>query len=825
METVVSQARSIWPNSFFLMDLIRSAIKSLFYDYPLDAVAGYIQSGNYRDPSDFEDRIQELMTWREQGFSASEMSLMRGIFDDEWLIDEETGFGSDNVYHPYERIFLILQNCARQLLRLRCDQPVVMFNQLLRWRELTLLVGEDNLTIPFLARQDLMKNHKRTSFLWPNILNHDDVQLNGLLKETLSDTHFHLNAGCDVFEFNWIIIMNHPEVFKSDGSSFFTQPARRDYDPIHRFSELNLPFIHWIAIAAYIRVKIIGMVLNDCSDMEESLLPDYIFSKRQLHNLQSLTSRIIEPFRKIATKTSNDLVFDYAINNKSIAEVPDSLITDVYMAHHGERFILYQYLKRYYGNNERFRRFAPCVYLYLLIKNKMRREIIQTNKLRGFHNFQIYQSYKTAFFHNADDFKAINEIAFRYAVQSAIGSDGGHNVEARVTPNSINSFQCLDYTKSIFGNTDVLNGINSRLSLICHFIKAKDIINDKLSRHLRHGVFRKRLWNELKKVKQAWERNSMPEVITKLTGIDAASDELVCRPEVFGPIFKEAKSIGIDNVTYHVGEDFYDVVDGLRAIDEAIGFLDLRSGSRLGHALALGINSEDYYTKRHRYIIIPAQIFLDNLVWMKFKAMEHNIQLSPETLLFICEKFSALIENLKYGDCNEAQYWDSMKKRGADPFKFKVDPESKSDGLLDTYWNSVETRKHGDKVITCQLPKSFVADVKRIQHSMYSEIEERGIFIETNPTSNMMIGGFERYIDLPLLKFHTPAIDGYKLPVSINTDDKGVFATSINNEYSLVAAALMKEKDASGARKWNDKQIVDYLRQIAQYGNLSRFSV
>lgn len=805
------------------MDLIRSAIKSLLYDYPLDAVAGYIQSGNYRDSSDFHDRIQELMTWREQGFSASEMSLMKGVFDEEWLTDEETGFGSDNDYHPYERIFLILQNCAGQLLRLRGNQPVVMFNQLLRWRELTLLVGEDNLTIPFLARHDLMKNHKRTSLLWPNILNHDDVQLNGLLKETLSDTHFHLNAGCDVFEFNWIIIMNHPEVFKSDGSSFFTQPARRDYDPIHRFSELNLPFIHWIAIAAYIRAKIIGMVLNDCSDKEERLLPDYIFSKRQLHNLQSLTSRIIEPFRKIATKTSNDLVFDYAINNKTIAEVPDSQITDVYMAHHGERFILYQYLKRYYGSNERFKRFAPCVYLYLLIKNKMRREIIQANKLRGFHNFQIYQSYKTAFFRNADDFKAINEIAFRYAVQSAIGCDGRHNVEARVTPYSIKSFQYLDYKKSIFGNTAVLTGINSGLTLICHFIKAKDTINEMMSRQLRHGEFRKRLWNELKRVEQALERNNLPKVISKLTGIDAASDELICRPEVFGPVFRKAKSIGMGNVTYHVGEDFYDVVDGLRAIDEAIRFLDLRSGSRLGHALALGTDSETYYTKRHRYIIIPAQILLDNLVWMKFKAMEHNIQLSPETLLFICEKFSYLTEKLKYGNCNEAQYWDSMKRRGSDPFKFKVNLESKIDGLLDTYWNSVETRKLGEKVITCRLPESFVADVKKLQLSMYSDIEERGLFIETNPTSNMMIGGFGRYIDLPLFKFHSPGIDGYKLPVSINTDDKGVFATSINNEYSLVAAALKKEKDSEGNRKWNDKQIVDYLRQIAQYGNLSRF--
>lgn len=808
------------------MDLLRSAIKSLLYDYPLDAVAGFIRNGSYRDATDFHDRIQELMTWREQGFSISEMSLMKGVFNEKWIADDILGFGSDRPYHPYERIFLILQECASKLLTLSGDQPVVEFKHLLRWRELTLLVGEDNLTIPFLAEHDLMNNHNRTSFLWPNILGHDDIQLNGLLKETISDTHFHLNAGCDVFEFNWIIVMNHPEVLTpSEESSFFRNQARRDYDPITRYSELNLPLAQWIGIAAYIRARIAGMLSGDYADTDEIWLPDEIFSKRGYHDLKSSTSRMIEPFRRMATKTSNGIVFDYAINAYTIAGITDSQLSDVYMAHHGERFLLYHYLKRYFGGDERLRRFAPCVYLYLLIKNKMRREIIQTNRLRGFRNFQIYQSYKTAFFRNADDYKAINEVAFRYAVQSAIGRDGVHKVEARVTPGGIKSFQTLDYTKSIFGNKVVLQQTDSGLTLVCHFIKNEDTPITGMTRQLRHDRFRKSLWKDLKKVKHAWDMNDVPGVITKLTGIDAASDELPCRPEVFGPIFREARNYAIANMTYHVGEDFYDVVDGLRAIDEAISFLGLSSGSRLGHALALGTDSDSYYTKRHRYIIIPAQIMLDNIVWMMFKAMEHNIQLSPRTSLFIFQQFAKLTEKLKYGECKEAQYWESMQLRGNDPLTFQLNPESKVDQLLDAYWYSVETRKRGDKVMTCRLPESFAEDVKKIQQSMYCEIENKGLFIETNPTSNLMIGGFGRYINLPLFKFHSPGNEGNKLPVSINTDDKGVFATSINNEYSLVAAALKKEKDADGNRKWNDKQIVDYLRQIAQYGNLSRFPV
>lgn len=75
-----------------------------------------------------------------------------------------------------------------------------------------------------------------------------------------------------------------------------------------------------------------------------------------------------------------------------------------------------------------------------------------------------------------------------------------------------------------------------------------------------------------------------------IVGMDAANSELYCRPEVFGPIYRYMKQfcnsatdlseLGSEyyrgqrslNFTYHVGEDFWDITDGLRAIDEAILF-------------------------------------------------------------------------------------------------------------------------------------------------------------------------------------------------------------------------------------------------------------
>ena len=103
--------------------------------------------------------------------------------------------------------------------------------------------------------------------------------------------------------------------------------------------------------------------------------------------------------------------------------------------------------------------------------------------------------------------------------------------------------------------------------------------------------------------------------------------------------------------------------------------------------------------------------------------------------------------------------------------------------------------------------------------------EQKGIIIETNPSSNLKIGRFSRYDNHPITIFHDVTGDASKhaMVVTINTDDKGVFATSLKNEYSLIALALRKMHDAEGHHLWSDMQIEEYLRRIANYSNITRF--
>lgn len=122
----------------------------------------------------------------------------------------------------------------------------------------------------------------------------------------------------------------------------------------------------------------------------------------------------------------------------------------------------------------------------------------------------------------------------------------------------------------------------------------------------------------------------------RVKGIDACSLEIGCRPETFATEFRyirrsirektgrQADDIGI---TYHVGEDFLDITDGLRAIDETIRFLELDKGDRLGHAIVLGIEPLDYYQLK-RNIFWTKQDYLDNVIWLLYRSAELNVGIS-----------------------------------------------------------------------------------------------------------------------------------------------------------------------------------------------------
>ena len=93
--------------------------------------------------------------------------------------------------------------------------------------------------------------------------------------------------------------------------------------------------------------------------------------------------------------------------------------------------------------------------------------------------------------------------------------------------------------------------------------------------------------------------------------------------------------------------------------------------------------------------------------------------------------------------------------------------------------------------------------------------------IECNPTSNYLIGTFRDYSSHPLLTFCPVSSEEktrLKLVASINTDDIGVFDTSLENEYVLMAAAIGSQSDSQGKRLYSDDEIERYLETIRRNG-------
>lgn len=107
------------------------------------------------------------------------------------------------------------------------------------------------------------------------------------------------------------------------------------------------------------------------------------------------------------------------------------------------------------------------------------------------------------------------------------------------------------------------------------------------------------------------------------------------------------------------------------------------------------------------------------------------------------------------------------------------------------------------------------------------------ICIETNPSSNYLIGTFRRYDKHPIIQWYNHGLtkdlkeleNCPQISVSINTDDQGIFATSIENEYAYLALALEKSVDQNGNKRYNRTMIFQWLDHIRRMGLEQSFDV
>jgi len=102
-----------------------------------------------------------------------------------------------------------------------------------------------------------------------------------------------------------------------------------------------------------------------------------------------------------------------------------------------------------------------------------------------------------------------------------------------------------------------------------------------------------------------------------------------------------------------------------------------------------------------------------------------------------------------------------------------------------------------DARITVVADERWMRLVTRLQCLLRERLARCRITLEVNPTSNLLIGGFNDYAELP---YRVMTDSG--LALSINTDDPGLFMTSLPNEFAALYHALVGPMRHQEASQW-----------------------
>lgn len=448
--------------------------------------------------------------------------------------------------------------------------------------------------------------------------------------------------------------------------------------------------------------------------------------------------------------------------------------------------------------------FAHAMYCYILIQAYFNKLLVQQLSQCGFDQFQKI---------TLNEIRNISEQEYvnRYVQSEGLYDQDLVFLEGRFSPKEsiVKNYKLL---KNIVHGFQTYSGPKKRmcLKLVGHFIKKKD----KKYCFCRHYHLRKDTERRARAL-AAVLRNS-PEFRSYTSGIDAAANELHTPPEVYAPTFRRFKREGFTDFTYHVGEDYIHLVSGIRAIYEAVTFLELNEKNRIGHATAVGIRPGFWMKKLGGKIMLEKGEWLDSLVFAYMILSEHKdfIQLLNKIKDKVCSLYREIYNDDTGIDIHLLiQAWEM---RNLDPL-IAFDPtRRKHDALNKKEWDEwgriekAKKEKHAYKLFEKYHSQSVVKNCKTLvpvdtgfidshaisflQRKTIELLNLRGIAIESMPTSNVRISYYDDYKEHHIFRWLNIDGDGGipKPVVCLSSDDPGIFATNLRNEFSHVFRTLVE---------------------------------
>lgn len=860
------------------MNNLSLILKTYFVEADFDKIVGSPRIPSKRtaeigmDEDDFVDHFLD----QEKAYGFDVVRKLHQHATDCWITDEEMpDFDKRNVFN-------ICAKAAEDMLFYKNDEPVCYQKQFLRWNEISRIVGEDLLILAHLA-----KNLYRVpvhSFGWKPFIKSDSITINDILEKGLHELHSHMNGASLNFDINWLALMNGAKIHP-----YYIKILKKKF-PTELKNAQKAIAIRWYLYSKLNELHFLDETKREIYSADESKLDA---NKTRLEKILcsssdlELQSYLEDIFPEISIQKQEAFQFgnhaiDYAIP-KVITEKDASRYYNVPLI--GERKFLYDVLQKIYFPSDDNDDYGYLLYAYIVAKNNFRNVIVQSDQIKGFGYFDEIQNRKMLF-----DGSIYEKLSNYMAVHNVVCNQPIKSMEMRIAPKdkSEKLLNSIKKSNKSINNVDFRFSENSQISkdtkfgYILHFIKQKDRKwNDTFEGDLycRNYKVRKTVNRQASAISALLRKNNShvvggykngPEtnfmgtngssdIDCRIVGIDAANSEFYCRPEVFAPTFRRLKYVRrnteIDSIvehtdaqldrTFHAGEDYYDIVDGLRAIDECITFMEFGEGDRIGHGVALGINAKKYYNSRQNRIVLPKQDLLDNAVWLYMKMEEYAItdydglkgRLQGLFNKLYREIYTDVIKNAPqmYQSVSIFEYYDSWKLRGDKPkFEprdkfFRPYGERKNDeldairkvpkinALFMAYHYSGKSKKNGAVSTEYHLGENDYKVISELQCKMRKEIEKRHISIETNPTSNLQITDVGMYCEHPVTTMNNTylkSIPDSMIDVSINTDDQGVFATSLEKEFTLMALALEKQVDADGNPVYQRTDIYQWLDMV-----------
>ncbi len=337
-----------------------------------------------------------------------------------------------------------------------------------------------------------------------------------------------------------------------------------------------------------------------------------------------------------------------------------------------------------------------------------------------------------------------------------------------------------------------------------------------------------------------------PATLEVVRGIDVCTDELGVPNWVLVPLFDHVREAGEEasaalrayysldvptlRTTVHVGEDFVHLLSGLRRVDEALGQFAMREGDRIGHGMALGVDPREW-VKRAGRLPMPCEDRLFDLAWEwdwygregidpavgRRSLVEREIYRLSEWV-FGAALPAYEVERLAT-DLLDAKLLRRIGfPNGPRPDDVGNDPFGRARRLL-RYLTDISLFLRGRQIEWFE-PAAEGEVLAALQAGLRGKVAARGICVEVNPTSNLLIGDLHDLTRHPLWRLRPPRGDGDSPSVSvcIGSDDPITFGTDLRQEYQFL-------HDALTLAGFSDEAARHWLNRTRASGLETRFTV